>query len=216
DALLAETFGALGGRYLSRPRAVPPHAIAFEVSGSREQRLWIDAGRGTAGVYGLSRDVVRSFAAPEADVPGRTRQALLLFRKHLVGARLERIVRVPGERTIRIETGGGLLVVRLSGPAPAATLVVEGRPVATLGEGVEAWPVPAQAPEREWDRVRAEAVRAALDAAAAEGRTPARAVLAVCPGLGPYLARALAAGASFAAMREALSRPRPTLQAPGP
>jgi hypothetical protein len=215
DALLAETIGAVGGRYLSRPRAVAPHAIAFELSGSREHRLWIDAARGTAGLYRLSRDLTRSLTAAEHDVPGRTRQALLLVRKHLDGARLERLVRVPGERTIRVETGGGLLVVRLSGPAPAATLVVDERAVATFGEGGEAWPLPAEAPEREWDRVSEEAVRAALGSAADEGRTPARALLAVCPGLGPYLARAIAAGTSFASVREALSRPRPTLLAPG-
>src|SRR5262245_27413749 len=111
DALLAEVLGAIGGRYLPRPRAVSPHGVALEVSGSREHRLWVDAGRGTAGVYRLTRDVVRSLAAPEADVPGRTRQALLLFRKHLDGARLAGMARVPGERTIRVETGGGLLVV---------------------------------------------------------------------------------------------------------
>src|SRR5262249_60764726 len=149
------------------------------------------------------RDAAGGRAAPQAAVSGRARRARPLARRPPAGARLGRLARAPGERTIRIERGGGLLVARLSGPAPAATLVVEGRPVATLGEGVEAWPVPAEAPEREWDRVPAEAVRAALDAAAAGGRTPARAVPAVCPGLGPYLARALPTGAAFAALREA-------------
>jgi len=215
DALLGEIGATLGGRYLSPPRAVGPHAIAFEVSGTRGHRLWVDAARGTAGLYRLTRDEARSLAAPpEHALPGRTRQAVLLFRKRLDGARLDRLARVPGERTIRIDTGGGLLVVRLSAPSPAATLVVEGRPVATFGEGPDAWPLPPDAPEREWDRVSADAVAAAL-AAAGGDRTPTRAVLAVCPGLGPRLAREIAAGASFAALQAALARPRPTLLAPG-
>jgi NFACT N-terminal and middle domains/NFACT protein RNA binding domain len=216
DSLLAELWARFGGRYLSRPRATGTHAIGFEVSGDRENRLWLDAARGTAGLYGLSRDETRSLAAAEErELPGRTRQALLLFRKHLDGVRLDRLLRVPGERTIRIETGGGLMVLRLSAPAPALTLVVDDRPIATIGEGSEAWPLPPDAPEREWDRIDPAAIVSAVESASGEGRTPLRAILAVCPGLGPRLARELAASpASFPSLRGQLLEPRPTLFAP--
>jgi hypothetical protein len=75
-----------------------------------------------------------------------------------------------------------------------------------------AWPLPAPAPEREWDRVEA----SLLAAAAARDRR-ARALLAACPSLGPHLAGELDGSAeSLEALRARLRSPRPTLRAPGP
>jgi len=219
DRLLGELGPLLVGRHLGRSRAVAANALAFEVSGDHEHRLWVDAGRGTAGIYRVRRDEARRLAGEAAGevVPGRTRQAHLVFRKHLDGARVLSLARVPGERTLVVETGGGSLVLRLSGPAPALTLAREGSPVATIGEGPAAWPPPAAAPEREWDRVAPADLEAAVANAAGTGRTATRALLAACPGLGPALARELdGSPASLAALRARLAEPTPTLLAPGP
>src|SRR5262249_27021160 len=146
----------------------------------------------------------------------RTRQALLLFRKHLEGARVLGLTRVAGERTLLLETGGGSLALRYAGPAPALSLAVAGA-VTTLGEGPAAWPAPAPAPEREWNRIDPAAWAKRVAAAIAAARSPPRAILAVCPGLGPALARRLEpTPESFAALRERLAAPRPTLLAPAP
>jgi predicted ribosome quality control (RQC) complex YloA/Tae2 family protein len=57
----------------------------------------------------------------------------------------------------------------------------------------------------------------AVAEAQARGRSQRRAVLAACPGLGPFLAAELDGSASsFAALVERLRRPRPTLVVPGP
>lgn len=115
-----------------------------------------------------------------------------------------------------IETGGGTLGLRLSGAAPALTLARDGEALATIGEGPEAWPLPAPAPEREWDRVEPDALAAAAAGADGTGRTAIRSILSVCPGLGPVLARELdASPESFAALRRRLATPQPTLLAPG-
>ena len=215
DRILGELRPLLTGRHLSRPRLVGPSAVTFETSASRDRRLWLDAGRGSAGVYWVARETVRLLADERSS--GRSRQARLHLRKHFDGARVTTLARVAGERTVCIETRGGTLVLRLSGPAPALTLLVEGGPLATLGDGPEAWPLPPEAPGREYDRVEPEAFESAVAAAQAEGRSRRRAVLAACPGLGPVLAAELDGSASsFAALVTRLHQPRATLVVPGP
>jgi len=218
DHLLAEIGPLIVGRHLGRPRIVGPHAVAFEVTADREHWLWLDAARGTAGIYRLGRaEARRLFGLAGGEAPGRTRQAHLLLRKHVDGARVLGLTRVPGERTLVIETGGGTLGLRLSGPAPALTLAKDGGALATIGEGPEAWPLPAPAPDREWDRVEPDALASAVVAASGTGRTAIRAILAVCPGFGPVLARELdGSPGSLTALRARLAAPLPTLLAPGP
>ncbi|MCG6924242.1 MAG: NFACT RNA binding domain-containing protein [Acidobacteria bacterium] len=215
DRILGELRPLLTGRHLSRPRLVGPTAVCFETSASRDRRLWLDAGRGSAGVYWVGRETVKRLA--DERTSGRSRQARLHLRKHLDGARVTTLARIAGERTVRIETREGELVLRLSGPAPALTLVVGGAPLATLGDGPEAWPLPPEAPEREPDRLAPEAFESAVAAAQAAGRSRRRAVLAACPALGPTLAAELdGSAASFAEVVEQLRRSRPTLVVPGP
>ena len=218
DHALAELSPLVVGRHLSRARLVSADAVAFELSGSRERWLWLDGGRATGGAYLLARDAARQLAAAvTGDPPGRARHALLHLRKHLDGARVGRLERIVGERTLVLEAGESTLVLRLSGAAPALTLARGGAALATLGEGSEAWPPPAPAPEREWDRVSPEAFAAAVEALVAQGRSTLRAVLGACPGLGPALARETDGSASsFRALRERLARPTAGLLAPGP
>jgi predicted ribosome quality control (RQC) complex YloA/Tae2 family protein len=215
DGILDELGSLLAGRHLSRPRLVGPSAVVFETSASRTRRLWLDASRGAAGVYWLTRERVRRLR--DERTSGRARQTHLLLRKHVDGARIVGLTRIAGERTVRIETGGGTLLLRLSGPAPALTLARAGAAVATLGDGPEAWPPPPESPEREWDRIDPVAVEVAVASGRAEGRTLRRAVLAACPGLGPALAAELdGTSGSFAALVARLRDPRPTLMAPAP
>ncbi len=150
-------------------------------------------------------------------MPGRARQALLHLRKHVDGARVVAIERIAGERTVVLEAGDAPLVLRLSGSAPALSLVLDGAVLGRLGEGPEAWPPPAGSPEREWDRLDPAVFEAAVAAAQAEGRSLVRAVLAACPGLGPLLARETdGSAASLVALRERLREAAPTLLVPGP
>jgi NFACT N-terminal and middle domains/NFACT protein RNA binding domain len=218
DHLLDELAAWLRGRHLHRPRLASSTAVSFEVAGARGRCLWLDAGAGTAGPYALAREVARDLGSGRQPlVSGRSRQALLHLRKHVDGARVIEMGRVAGERTVWIETSGGTLVLRLSGPAPALTLSREGGALATVGQGREAWPLPAPRPECEWSRLDPADFEAGVAAARAEGRSLPRAVLAVCPGLGPFLARETDGTArSFAALTGRLRTPRPTLVAPGP
>jgi NFACT N-terminal and middle domains/NFACT protein RNA binding domain len=214
DGLLSEISPSLLGRHLSRPRLVGTGALLVETSGSRDSRLWLDAERGTAGMYKLTREqakALEALGAPEA--PGRARQLLLHLRKHLDGARVVSIRRVAGERAVVLETGDGVLVLRLSGPAPVLSFALEGALLGSLGGGPDAWPPPEPAPEREWDRIDP----VLLEARAAEGGLRARAILTACPGLGPALVRELDGTAlSFEALKARLAHPRPTVLAPGP
>ncbi len=215
DGLLAELTPGLVGRHLSRPRLGSSGAVVFETSGSREHRLWLDAERGTGGLYRLAREPAKALEAlgGGGEPPGRARQLLLHLRKHLDGARIVALRRIAGERLVVLETGDGLLVLRLSGPAPVLTFVHEGVVLGSLGDGPEAWPLPDPAPEREWDRIDP----ALVEAAAAGGGLRTRAILTACPGLGPALARELDGTAlSFEALRARLAHPRPTVLAPGP
>jgi len=218
DGSLAELGALVVGRHLAHPRLVAADAIAFEPSTARDKRLWIDAGRGTAGLYWLSRDVSRSLdEAASAALPGRARQALLHLRKHLDGARLTGLRRIAGERTVLLETGDALLALRPGGAAPALSLIREGTVLATLGDGPEAWPLPAEAVEREWDRIDPAAFERAVAAACADGRSLLRAQLLACPGLGPGLARELdGTAASLVALRARLAQAGPSLVVPGP
>jgi hypothetical protein len=216
DRTLAELRPLLVGRHLSSPRLAGSDAVVFEVSGSRDRRLWLDAGRTTAGVYWLARDSARSLSGDDT-VTGRARQALLLLRKHVNGARVVAVERIAGERVLVLHARDASLALRLSGSAPALSLAVDGAALGTLGEGVPAWPLPPESPEREWDRLDPARFEAAVAAAQADGRSLARAVLAACPGLGPRLARETdGSAASFVALRERLQHVQPTLLVPGP
>jgi predicted ribosome quality control (RQC) complex YloA/Tae2 family protein len=217
DRMLAELRPQVVGRHLSRPRLAGPSAVFLEVGGSRERRLWLDAGRGTAGVYWVPRETARTLAetAGSADLPGRARQALLHLRKHVDGSRVVSLERVPGERVVVLRAGDATLALRLSGSAPALGLAFEGVELGRLGQGPEAFPLPAGSPDREWDRLSPGAFEAAVTAARADGRSMVRAVLAACPGLGPALARETDGSApSFLALRERLLAAAPTLVVP--
>ncbi len=216
DRTLVELRPLVVGRHLSRPRLVGGNAVAFEVSGSRDRCLWLDAGRGTAGIYWPPREAARSPADPSLlAVPGRARQALLHLRKHVGGARVVSIERVAGERVVVLRAGDATLVLRLSGSAPALSVVLDGSALGSLGEGPDACPLPPESPEREWDRLDPPAFESAVATARAEGRSLVRAVLAACPGLGPSLARETdGSAASFAALRERLRGAGPTLLVP--
>jgi hypothetical protein len=218
DGTLDELRALVVGRHLSRPRLVAADAVAFEITGARDRRLWIDAGRATAGLYWLSRDVARALAvSASAPLPGRARQALLHLRKRLDGARLTGLRRIAGERTVLLETADALLVLRLGGAAPALSLVREGTVLATLGDGPELSPLPTEAAERDWDRIDPVAFEAAVAAARADGRSLLRAQLLACPGLGPGLARELdGTAASLVALRARLAQAGPSLVVPGP
>jgi hypothetical protein len=217
DGLLGELRPRLLGRHLGRPRLVGPCALSFEVSGEKAFRLWLDASRASPGVYWLEREAERRLTALHADPPaGRARQALLHVRKHLEGARVRDARRVPGERAVVLETASGRLLLAL-GPVPSLTLFVSDLLLGGLGEGALLPAVPEDAPEREWSRVSAEAVAAAAGEARAKGASVVRAVLGLCPGLSPRLAReAGETPESFERLRSALRNPRPTLVAPGP
>ena len=204
------------GRHLGRPKIAAARAVVFEV-GDRDLRLWIDAGPATAGLYLLTRDEARRASAVAVDpVPGSTRHALLLFRKHAGGVRVTGLRRVPGDRTVALEAGAVVMALRLRGATPALTLAVDGAAVATVG-APPAWPLPAAEPEREWDRVAAGELQAAVRQATAAGRPLHRAIAAACPAIGPLLARELdGEAASLAALRERLRSARPTLLLPCP
>jgi hypothetical protein len=172
----------------------------------------VDAGRGSPGFYLLERRTLAGMAAEPDGLPGRTRQALLLARKHLEGRRVLALERVPGERWVVLAGSGFALSLRFSDPAPGLSLIVGDEPVASLGPGPPAWPLPAPRPDREWDAVPAARLESALAAAAAAGRPPVGALLRECPGLGPALARELGSDpATLEALRERLRRPRPLI-----
>jgi hypothetical protein len=215
DRSLGELRPLLVGRYLCRPR-LAGDAVTFEVSGSRDRWLWLDAGRGTAGVYWLPRELARALAeGADAVVPARARQALLHLRKHVDGARVVSLERIAGERAVVLRAGGATLALRSSGSAPALSLVLDESALGSLGDGRDAWPLPPESPEREWDRLDPAVFEAVVAAAQAGGRSLVRAVLAACPGLGPWLARETdGTAASFATLRERLRGAAPTLLVP--
>jgi hypothetical protein len=202
DHLLAEFRPLLLGRHLRRPQIVAAQALAFEVSGEHDLRLWLDVGRRTAGLYLLDREELRAIADRDIS-PHATKQALLLARKHLAGRRLTGLTRVPGERTLVLEAGSALLALRIA-PSPALTLVVDGVELSSIG-GSSAWPLPEAHPEREWN---------ALEVSVLEAQTDARGILKACPSLGRVLAREIASSEWSLRMREKLASPRPVLFTP--
>jgi hypothetical protein len=212
DGTIGELQSRLEGRYLRRPRGRAPHAVSFEISGEGDGQLWLDAERGSAGCYLLPRARIEELSVEPRPLPGRTRQALLLLRKHVDGRRLSTLRRVPGERHLVLEGKGFALSLRFSNPSPVLTLALEGEAVATLGAGPPAWPPPAGAPELEWTRVDLEELLAGAAGGLERPATAVGALLARCPGLGPTLARELLRRpASAPAIRAGLESPRPTL-----
>jgi hypothetical protein len=213
DGTLDELRPRLLGQYLGRVRAASSHALVVELP--RGARLWIEAAREIAGPYLLTRDEARALADEDAPVPGRARQALLLARKHLEGARVAGLSRVPGTRAVLVDAGRAALCLRLGGAAPALTLALDGAAVGTVGEGPPAWPPPDPDPDREWDRIDPGRFAAEVEEARARGWSDVRAHVSACPPLGPALARLVAAGLlSMEELRGRLARARPTLIAP--
>jgi hypothetical protein len=190
--------------------------VSFEIVGERDRWLWLEAGRGIAGPYLLGiadGRGLQELTGGEAGAAGRTRQALLLLRKHVNGARVRSLRRIAGERVVVVETGTALLALRLSGTAPALTLVVEGAPLATMGEGPPVWPLPEPAPQNDWDQIDPGLVARAFAGAGESSRV--RAILSIAPAFGPRLARELDGSAeSLEALRGRLRAARPTLIAP--
>jgi hypothetical protein len=198
------------GRLVARVRPAGPDAVALELAGERHE-LWLDAGPGTAGAYLLTRAERRAIPVDDPS-GGPPHQALLRIRKRLGGERVTAVDRIPGERALTLSAGPAIVALRLWGPAPSLTLAVDGEALASLGAGAPAWPPPAPAPEREWARVGPAQIQAAMGEA-----SPARAILAACPGLGPDLARALARGAvSWEELKRHLADPQPALVLPAP
>jgi hypothetical protein len=184
--------------------------VALELAGERHE-LWLDAAPGTAGVYLLTRAERRAIPVDEPS-GGRSHQALLHLRKRFGGTRLSALDRIPGERALTLTAGPAVVALRLWGPAPSLTLVVDGEPLASLGTGAPAWPPPSPAPEREWPSVEPAHLQAAMGEA-----SPARAILSACPGLGPDLARVLARGdLSWEELKRRLGDPHPILFLPAP
>ena len=215
DRTLAELRPLVVGRHLSRPRLAGGIAVAFEVSGSRDRWLWLDAGRGTAGVYWLPREAARRLrsarrrrARPRA--PGAAAPAQAPGRR--AGRRPRARGRGAGGRA---RGRGRALALRLGGSAPALSLVARRRRARQPRRGARRVAPAPESPEREWDRLDPAAFEAAVAAARAEGRSLVRAVLAACPGLGPRLARETdGSAASFAALARAA--PRRGADAPRP
>jgi len=211
DVLIAESRPLVVGRHLGRVALGGPEVLLLEVSGPGRLCVRLDASRPAAGLYLLSREEARALQDPlPEERGGPARHALLHFRKHLEGRRVVALSRVAGERVVTLEAGPALLVLRLGAPAPALTLVLEHAALASLGVGPPAFPHPPPSPGREWDAVDPDA----LAEAATHGP---RAVLALCPSLGPLLARRLAAGIeTVTSLREYLAQPRLTVLLPDP
>lgn len=147
EGILDELRPVVLGRALARPRVVASQAIAFELAGHRKQSLWLDARRDLAGIYLLERDEVRALSE-EALASGPTRHAVLLFRKHMEGRRVSDLRRVGDGRTMLLEAGTSILVLRLSS-TPSLTLVVDESPLADIGDGACAWPLPPDGGEKD-------------------------------------------------------------------
>jgi len=167
-------------------------------------------------VYLLAREPARTLETGANEVlPGRARQALLHFRKHLDGRRLTGLRRVPGERTLVLEAGSVALSLRVSDPA--LTLAASGAALATVGSGRPAWPPPPDDPGREWDRLDPRLLRDTIESSSVSGGSRLRALLSVCPTLGPVLGRRLVADPGcLDELRERLRTPAPYLLVPGP
>jgi predicted ribosome quality control (RQC) complex YloA/Tae2 family protein len=216
DGLLGEARPLVVGAHLGRVRAAGPASVALEVSRPRKGRLWLDAARGTGGLYLLTAEEARAFEALSCGEPdGRTRQLVLLARKHLEGARVAGLGRIPGERIVCLETASGRLVLRLSGSGPALALVVGDEVLAGAGSAAVPWPLPAPRPEREWDAVDVPRLLAETRKRAGDDDPGAhrRLLITECPILGPALARALVREPDTAHWRRLLAQPSPLVLA---
>ncbi|MCU0241047.1 MAG: NFACT family protein, partial [Vicinamibacteria bacterium] len=214
NGLLTELRPLLVGRFLGQCRVAGAHALVCEIVREKDLQLWLDGGPVTAGFYLLPKAAARQATDTKAG-QHRTRQAQLLFDRHLQGTRIDSLERIEGERMLVLRAGALLLSLRFSGTAPALTLAREGMALVTLGEGAPAWPLPDPATAREWHAVDLEALQASLEAEQEQGRAPARALLARCPPLGPSLAaRYDGSLASLRALAADISHPRPFLAVP--
>ena len=138
DHLLREIGPLVRGRAVRRVRAAGGTALLLEADRSV---LWLDVGRETSGVYAPGRPEAERLRAAAPGAPdARSRQALLLFKKHLEGRRLDAPRRVAGERAVVIDLGPATLWLRLARPA-VVTLAVDGVPIAGFG-GEPVWPPP--------------------------------------------------------------------------
>jgi hypothetical protein len=212
DLLLTELRPLVVGRHIERVRLRAPQGLGCELSGARGGSLWLEAGRSAPLLALLERAEARALSALDVGpATGPAGHAVLLFRKHLEGLRLVAIERLRGERILLVDCGRARLAFRLGG-TPALTLVVEGAPLATLGDGAPAWPLPDERPEREIAAFDPEALQSVAVAPLSERP---RLALRACPPLGPALARAFdGTPQAFAALRERLATPRPTLILP--
>jgi predicted ribosome quality control (RQC) complex YloA/Tae2 family protein len=121
-------------------------ALLLELSGAGREQLVLDVSRSSAGLYLLTREEAAALYSLRGSEPkGRARHALLLFRKHLDGARVDDVRRVGVERHLILACGDATLSHRLGG-GPGLTLAVLDEAVATLGR--EAWPPPRDSPQR--------------------------------------------------------------------
>ena len=209
DHLLGESLSSFGGRAVRRVREAGRSALLVE---TQRSVLWLDVARETSGLYPLERataERIRGLATGAPDA--RSRQALLLIKKHLEGQRLGEARRIAGERAVVLEAGRVTFWLRLARPA-VVSLAVDGVAVAGFG-GEPVWPPPAPDEGRAWPRLVPETVAAA----AAAGERGTGALLAACPELGTQVARRLVRHpSSWPALREALGRPRPLVALTGP
>lgn len=207
DRLIAEIAPSRVGRHVRRVRAAGGRAVLL---GFDRATLWLDVGRGAAGLYLVDRaevDALRSLATGAPDAASR--QALLHLSKHVAGARLQAISRITGERVVVMDLGAATLLLRLARPA-SVTLALAGAPLAAFGGDV-LWPPPPPRPERTWSALTDERV-----ARLASSERPVAALLEACPELGPALAARVAhAPGSWPAVRDALADPRPRLTRSG-
>lgn len=214
DGIVSEAHALAAGRHVRRVRPVGSDMLVLDAG--RDARLVLSARRGSAGLFLCDPALWdRLPASPEAG--GRAGHFQLRARASLQGARLAGLDRIPGERTVIVRFRAAVLALRLSGPAPAVSLAIDGRLAGTLGDGPPAWPVPEPRPDVEWHHLTPAAFALAVESLRQQGRSLRRACLAACPGLGPRLARELdGSAAGFAEMRGRLERPAPTLVSPGP
>ena len=194
-------------------------ASPLELSGARDLRLWLDAGRAAAGLYPLTRDEARG-AQDEAALAGRVAarppapaQAPRRPARHRRCGAWPASARAGARRRRNGASRAG------SPRSPALTLAVDGRPWPPSGTGRRPGRAPADAPEREWDRVapRALARRRAPRAADAPV-SGVRAVLGVSrPRPGRSRASSPTAARRSAALRDAAPRsPDPCSWRPRP
>jgi hypothetical protein len=116
DALLEELKPSLVGHHLSKPRPFGAAGLVCAVSGGAKSRLVLEAARGRAGLYLLTRaeaDAIAGLAGGEPE--GRARHALLLFASTSTASACTACVVLEGERQLLLECGEVTLSLRLWG-----------------------------------------------------------------------------------------------------